>query len=129
MPKSYSRQDGKYKHRAVMEKHLGRKLRSDEVVHHINGDVKDNRIGNLQVMTVSEHGTLHGKRKTRRDRTITKGMTRINVYITNEALNELADLGGQLSYHIRWAIDKYIYIRKGEKHSSSMSTRVGDSDG
>ena len=41
-----------------MEQHLGRKLDRNEQVHHINGDCRDNRIENLQVLTNSEHQKL-----------------------------------------------------------------------
>ena len=51
-------------HRYLYEQHLGRKLTRYEVVHHINGDITDNRIENLQLMTLSEHGKLHQTGKT-----------------------------------------------------------------
>lgn len=47
-------------HRLVMEEALGRHLTSEEVVHHINGDRCDNRIGNLRLFaTQAEHVRYH----------------------------------------------------------------------
>lgn len=59
----YIRVDGVriHEHRFVMEKFIGRKLTSNEVVHHKNGNPTDNRISNLEVLSNSEHMKHHSK--------------------------------------------------------------------
>lgn len=49
----------KAEHRIVVERHLGRDLRPNEQVHHINGVKHDNRIENLQVVSAKEHAAIH----------------------------------------------------------------------
>lgn len=47
-------------HRHVAEKYiLGRKLRTDEIVHHKNRNKLDNRVSNLQVTTNGIHTAKH----------------------------------------------------------------------
>lgn len=54
---------GRMAHQVVMEKYLGRKLNKGEEVHHIDGNRSNNHISNLQVMSKSEHASMHSKRR------------------------------------------------------------------
>lgn len=51
-------------HRAVMENRIGRLLTTDEHVHHINENKKDNEDSNLELLTKSEHAKRHARPKT-----------------------------------------------------------------
>src|SRR3990167_7511236 len=48
-------------HRIIMENHLGRKLQTNEYIHHINGNKLDNRIENLAIIPngTKNHAKLH----------------------------------------------------------------------
>ena len=52
------------KHRWIMSGMIGRMLRPDEDVHHINGDKTDNRPENLEILTHGDHSTLSNLSRT-----------------------------------------------------------------
>ena len=46
-------------HRRIAEEVLGRKLKTNEVVHHVDLDPDNNKLSNLMIMSRSMHGRLH----------------------------------------------------------------------
>ncbi len=49
-------------HRLMMEQHLGRKLKRNEVVHHKDEDKKHNVVENFKVLPLSRHSRDHGRK-------------------------------------------------------------------
>lgn len=46
-------------HRYIMELHLGRKLKSDEIVHHKDGWKEHNEVSNLMITNKHDHAGYH----------------------------------------------------------------------
>ena len=58
--RSYTKHYGKHEHRIVAEQILGRKLLPGEVVHHIDGNKRNNTPENILILkSQSEHAKLH----------------------------------------------------------------------
>ena len=62
------RYDGKPIYRLMVEHELGRELSSEELVHHIDGNHKNNAMSNLAVVTRSEHHKIHAAVRRRNDK-------------------------------------------------------------
>lgn len=97
-------------YRVIMEEHLGRKLETWEIVHHINGDHYDNRLENLTIMTNSEHARLHGKDKTKEIHRVKKNLS-IEDEVIKKAQREANRIfGGNVSAYITYLINKDLGI-------------------
>jgi hypothetical protein len=98
-----------------MEQHLGRKLARNEVVHYINGNKKDNRIDNLEVVKLSEHSRNHR---------IGGKMTQQSKLLIAEAQNEMNKT--MVGRHAKLSIDDVRVIRERLKNGDKVSDIARD---
>ncbi len=78
-------------HILVYERHIGRLLSHDEIVHHRNEVKTDNAIGNLELMTHAEHTALHNRGTSHSPETIKRirdGIANARGYKLNPELAE-----------------------------------------
>lgn len=62
--KTYIKLKGRHVHRTIAEMKLGRKLKPGEVVHHKDGNKRNNRPENIEVLSgQSEHASIHIKER------------------------------------------------------------------
>jgi len=52
-----------YEHRVVWWKKTGQLPTEEEVIHHKNGDKRDNKFENLELLSRKEHRKLHGEER------------------------------------------------------------------
>lgn len=74
-------------HRIVMENHLGHLLDSNLIVHHLNGNKKENSIANLQVMSASEH--LHYMLKKEERLCVSLNVLTVNVTLIYQRIKHI----------------------------------------
>jgi len=105
-------------HRLIMEKHIGRYLKPEEVVHHINGKANDNRIENLRLYKNSaEHLSMAHLGCNRKEVSYVTKDWLINEYLTKQqTIVEVANKIGSVS--TKWVRQRLILYRIPRRKST-----------
>lgn len=114
------------KHKIIIEKILGRKLRKNEIVHHKDGNTQNNDFGNLEIKTRAEHMILHnvGANTRFQERYIFRKEKLYDLYINHKmSTNQISDKYNVSAMTIWRNLKKYdIKIRN--KREAAIALRL-----
>lgn len=114
-------------HRVIMEQLIGRKLKADEVVHHIDGDRHNNSPNNLQLMKKGEHTSLHmtgwNPSEEWREKLRQANLGKRHTEETKQKISE-AKLGTKLSEECK---QKMSIARIGKTHTKQTKKKMSES--
>lgn len=92
-------------HRLVMSEHIGRPLLDGEVVHHLDGNKRNNNIENLELMSTRDHHLEHYQE--RKDELIQLSRTKQSIEKRKETYKRIAHQQGSSNsnYGKMWITD------------------------
>lgn len=102
--------------RLIMEMHIGRYLKKEEIIHHIDHNKQNNLIENLQIVTSSEHNRIHHLGNKNR-------LGQTNSKETRRKISE-ARIGHIVTQETR---DKISLATKGRKHTEEECIKMSQS--
>src|SRR5438132_64820 len=104
----YMRVDGVMvaEHRLAMERVFGRRLRSDEIVHHVDGDPTNNDPDNLLVTNRSDHLVLHLRQMPVEPWTAAELCEAVERHQAGESIEAIAQALGKGYYAVRRRLAK-----------------------
>jgi transposase-like protein len=79
----------------IVEEREGRKLLSDEIIHHVDGDPLNNRPENLVILTRAEHMRLHMAGRIVNKWTVDERVRAVDLYTSGLSIDEVARAMGR----------------------------------